>query len=219
MRRGPGTASGDGGSAVACFGTARQWRAWLERHHDTATEQWVVIRRTGTSPAAGGTADGTADAGPDGTADGGGVTYEEAVEQALCFGWIDGLHRRRDETSTVLRFTPRAARSTWSALNRERAARMIARGLMTPAGQAAIDAAHATGRWELRMPDDLRAALDANPAARRHYDAFPPSSRHLILQWILDARRPATRERRITETVALAARNVRANQPGPTSRR
>ncbi len=102
-----------------------EWRSWLAAHGASAAEVWLVIPHKGVP----------------------GVRYEEAVEQALCFGWIDGLHRKHDAGHSRLRFTPRRARSSWSARNRERAGRLISRGLMTPAGQAAIDAAKADGRW------------------------------------------------------------------------
>lgn len=166
------------------------WRDWLTEHGRTATEVWLVIQHKDSprpSP-----------------------RYHEVVEHALCFGWIDGLHRRHDEHSSRLRFTPRRAGSVWSALNRDRAARMTAAGLMTRAGQASVDAAKAAGVWELTEPADLTAALDRTPSARRNFDAFPPSSRNLILAWITAARKPATRDARITRTAELAAVNLRA---------
>ncbi|MFC4859108.1 YdeI/OmpD-associated family protein [Actinophytocola glycyrrhizae] len=156
-----------------------EWRSWLAEHHGSAHEVWLVI---------------------------GAVRHAEAVEQALCFGWIDGLRRGPRQ-----RFTPRGPRSSWSALNRERAARMTARGLMTERGQAAIDRAKAMGRWETDvMPADLRALLAANPVAQGHFAAFPPSTRRLILEWIGDARRAQTRARRLATTVAMAEVNARA---------
>lgn len=102
-----------------------EWRSWLAAHCESVSEVWLVIPHKGLP----------------------GVRYEEAVEQALCFGWIDGLHRKHDAGHSRLRFTPRRARSSWSASNRERAGRLIEQGLMTPRGQAAIDAAKAGGRW------------------------------------------------------------------------
>lgn len=158
---------------------AGEWRSWLVENSGSAGEVWLVI---------------------------GAVGYAEAIEQALCFGWIDGLRRGSRQ-----RFTPRGPRSSWSALNRERAARMTERGLMTERGQAAIDRAKALGRWETDiMPDDLRAMLDGNPVARGHFAAFPPSTRRLILEWIGDARREETRTRRLETTVAMAEVNARA---------
>jgi uncharacterized protein YdeI (YjbR/CyaY-like superfamily) len=171
-----------------------EWRAWLAEHGATEREAWLVIPR-GSS----------------------GIGYSEAVEQALCFGWIDGLHRRRDDTSSVLRFTPRRPGSTWSRVNRERAERMIAEGLMADTGQRVIDRARADGSWLVGevVPDDLRARLDAEPAAAGHFARFPPSSTRLILEWIAAAKRPETRERRIAETVSLAAQGLRAHHPAP----
>lgn len=174
-------------------GSAAEWRAWLARNSRSAKEIWLVLRHKGSGVPT--------------------VGYAEAIEQALCFGWIDSHHRRNDETSSRLRFSPRTTRSSWSALNRERAARMISLGLMTAAGQAEIDRAKAIGTWETSsaMPDDLRQALDGNTAARQHFTRFPPSSRRLIQEWISAAKRPETRRRRIDRTVELAAVNVRAN--------
>ncbi|NUT91745.1 MAG: hypothetical protein HOY78_06910, partial [Saccharothrix sp.] len=143
------------------------------------------------------------------------VRYAEAVEQALCFGWIDGHHQSNDERSSRLRFTPRTPRSTWSRVNRERAERMVAAGLMTPAGQAVIDLAKASGTWDPvpdpdTVPDDLRTALEACAPARDHFAAFPPSTKRLIVAWVVGAKRAETRERRVARTVELAATGVRA---------
>lgn len=104
---------------------AGEWRDWLTRNSVAAGEVWLVLAHKGVP----------------------GVRYQEAVEQALCFGWIDGLHRKHDAGHSRLRFTPRRPRSSWSASNRERATRLIEAGLMTPRGQAAIDQAKADGRW------------------------------------------------------------------------
>lgn len=181
--------------------TTGEWRAWLARNCQVETEAWLVIHHK--------------DSGRPGP------RYHEAVEQALCFGWIDGLHRRRDADSSQLRFTPRNPRSTWSRTNRQRVATMIARGLMTEHGQALIDVAKAQGTWDAvpdaespAVPDDLRELLDRNDAARQTFDNFPPSSKRLVLQWIATAKRPDTRQRRIRRTVDLAAVNIRANHPG-----
>lgn len=159
--------------------TAAEWRAWLATHPD-ATEVWLDMS---------------------------GLDYEQAVSHALCFGWIDGLHR-----AGRLRFTPRRPHSSWSALNRDRAARMIEQGLMTAAGQAVIDAAKANGTWHVdaSVPPELQALLDADGTARSNFERFPPSTRRLILEWIATARRPVTRARRIARTAELAAQGVRA---------
>jgi uncharacterized protein YdeI (YjbR/CyaY-like superfamily) len=176
--------------------TVGDWRAWLAEHGESAKEAWLVIHHKDSDTPS--------------------PRYHEAVEQALCFGWIDGLHRGRDAHSSQLRFTPRGPRSTWSQINRDRAATMSTRGLMTARGQAMIDLAKETGAWHAAesVPDDLRELLDGNAEAARNFDGFPPSSKRLILEWIATAKKPATRRSRVTRTVTLAADNVRANHPG-----
>lgn len=183
--------------------SAEDWRAWLTRNCRSATEVWLVLRHydSGTP----------------------GLRYQEAVEQALCFGWIDGLHRRCGAGSSQLRFTPRTTRSRWSQLNRQRAAKMTELGLMTEHGRAAIEQAKAAGTWQLvpdeqsrAIPDDLQEQLDGNDTARANFESFPPSSRRLILEWIAIAKRPDTRRRRIDQAVSLAALNIRANHPRDT---
>ncbi|GAA4012561.1 YdeI/OmpD-associated family protein [Allokutzneria multivorans] len=179
-------------SAVSAS-TPAEWRAWLERNCRSSEEIWLIIHHKDSATPS--------------------VRYHEAIEQALCFGWIDGLHRKHGEDSSRLRFTPRGPRSTWSQLNRDRAARMVAQGLMTEHGQAAIDLARAKGTWELPFPDDLRHALADDEAAGANFAKFPPSSKRLILEWIAGAKKPETRQRRIERTTTLAAQNIRANHP------
>lgn len=178
--------------------SAEEWRAWLAAARETSV--WLVIRRKGSAVP--------------------GVRIHEAMEQALCFGWIDSKALRRDAESTYLCFTPRKPGSTWSRVNRERVARLTAAGLMTPAGQAVVDLARRTGTWEVLaeaqdgvVPPDLRTALDADAVSARYFAEFPPSSRRLILEWIARAKRPETRQRRIATTVALARENRRAAHP------
>jgi uncharacterized protein YdeI (YjbR/CyaY-like superfamily) len=189
-------------SEVSIFeaGTADDWRAWLAGNCRSAKEVWLVLRHHDSGTPS--------------------LRYHEAVEQALCFGWIDGLHRRYGADSSRLRFTPRTARSRWSQLNRQRAAKMIELGLMTEHGQTAIERAKAAGTWQLlpdeprwAIPDDLQALLDGNDTARTNFESFPPSSKRLILEWIAISKRPDTRQRRIDQTVNLAALNIRANHP------
>ena len=179
--------------------TSAEWRDWLAQNCRSEKEVWLVLHHKDSGTAS--------------------VRYAEAIEQALCFGWIDGVHRKHDAHSSRLRFTPRTERSSWSRVNRERAARMIELGLMTEQGQAMIDLAMAKGTWQVlpddeSVPDDLCTLLDRNDDARNNFEAFPPSSRRLILEWIAKAKRPDTRQRRIERTVALAEVNVRANHPG-----
>lgn len=179
-----------------------QWREWLANPRERAV--WLVVRRRG--------------------ADVPGVLVHEAMEHALCFGWIDSKALRRDASSTYLCFTPRNPKSTWSRVNRERVARLTAAGLMTPAGQTVVDLARRTGTWDALaeaqdgvVPPDLRRALDADAAAAGHFANFPPSARRAILEWIAKAERPETRARRIATTVELARDNRRADQRPPRS--
>ena len=140
------------------------------------------------------------------------------MEHALCYGWIDSRAVKRDGESRYLRFSPRSPRSTWSRLNRERAEKMTAQGLMTPHGQAVIEVAKASGTWDALadaqnsvVPDDLQQLFDQDQKAFAHFQAFPPSSKRTILEWIANAKRPDTRVRRLVQTVELARENIRAN--------
>jgi uncharacterized protein YdeI (YjbR/CyaY-like superfamily) len=186
------------GIAVVDVTSAEEWRRWLAASCRTASSVWLVIRRKHSGAP--------------------GVLVHEAMEQALCFGWIDSKALKRDAESTYLCFTPRNPKSTWSRVNRDRVARLTAAGLMTPPGQELVDLARRTGSWDALaeaqdgvVPPDLAQAFDDVAAA--HFAAFPPSSRRLILEWIAKAKRPETRQRRITTTVELARENVRAAHP------
>jgi len=185
--------------------TLADWRAWLAANHSRAEGIWLVTDRTVTGKAT--------------------FSYEQAVEEALCFGWIDG-QAKLDDALTTLWFAPRRAGSVWARSNKERVERLIAAGRMTSAGLAKIEAAQADGSWalldsvdKLEVPDDLATALDKYTAARAHFDAFPRSAKHAILSWIALAKRPETRAKRIGETARLAQDNVRANQPQPAAGR
>lgn len=182
-----------------------EWRAWLSEHHTRTRGVWLVTWRTGTN-------------GPQ-------IGYEQTVEQALCFGWIDSTARRLDDERRMLWFAPRKKGSGWARTNKARIERLTAAGLMTPAGTALIDAAKADGSWtllddveDLVVPDDLAAALAARPPAAEHWAAFPPSARRALLGWIVMAKRPQTRAKRIAETAAAAAENRRANEWTPKER-
>jgi uncharacterized protein YdeI (YjbR/CyaY-like superfamily) len=175
------------------------WRVWLAEHHATADGVWLVSWRKVTGRPA--------------------VGYDAAVEEALCFGWIDSLARKLDEERGMQLFTPRRPGSRWSRSNKERVARLEAAGLIAPAGAAVIEAARADGSWtalddveNLVIPSDLAAALAARPGAAEHWEAFPRSVKRSILMWILDARRPATRARRVEETAVAAAEGRRAHE-------
>ncbi|HXQ95566.1 MAG TPA: YdeI/OmpD-associated family protein [Candidatus Acidoferrales bacterium] len=181
---------------------AASWRAWLEANHGTVGGAWLVTWRAGSGHPM--------------------LDYESAVEEAICFGWVDSRTARVDHERTKLYFAPRQSRSAWSASNKARVERLTAAGRMAPAGLAAVQRARANGTWQhldaverLDIPADLQAALAAQPRAAEHFSAFPPSTRRAILEWIAAARRPATRAARITETATLADRNERANQGRP----
>jgi uncharacterized protein YdeI (YjbR/CyaY-like superfamily) len=176
----------------------REWRAWLEQHHDSSPGVRLIYYKKGSDKPS--------------------VKYPDAVEEALCFGWIDSKANTRDDESIMQLFAPRKAKSVWSKVNKQRIEKLMAQGLMTPAGLARIEAAKQDGSWnsldaieDLIVPPDLEAALAANEAARANFDAFPPSSQKMILFWVASAKRPETRAKRITETVTLAAQNIRAN--------
>jgi uncharacterized protein YdeI (YjbR/CyaY-like superfamily) len=180
----------------------RAWRAWLERNHATSDGVWLATFRTATGKPR--------------------VGYPEAVEEALCFGWIDSKHKRLDEERSILWMSPRSPASGLSKVNKERVARLEAAGLMAEPGSRAVEAARRSGAWSkldsaesLEVPDDLAEAFRRNAAARVNYDAFPPSSKKVILFWIASAKRAETRARRIDETVRLAEQNLRANHPRP----
>lgn len=173
------------------------WRAWLEANHATARGAWLVTWRARSGRQ--------------------GLDYEAAVEEALCFGWVDSTGGSVDEERSRLYFAPRKSRSVWAASNKARVERLIAAGLMRPAGLAVIERAKATGDWEIldsvertEVPDDLATALGAAGDAAAHFAAFPASARKQMLAWVAMARRPETRAARIREIAAAAVRNERA---------
>lgn len=182
--------------------TRAEWRQWLQHHHGRPQGVWLVTFRQGSGQAAPG--------------------YDAAVEEALCYGWVDSRPKKLDERRTMLWFAPRKPGSAWARPNKLRVQRLIAQGLMVPAGLAKVQAAQADGSWEKLdavedgvVPGDLAAALATWPDARRHWDAFPRSARRGILEWIVQARTVPTRERRVQETARLAQDNRRANQWAP----
>lgn len=186
-RRGPGAVD-------ECFQPVDRaaWRAWLEANHASAAGVWAVTyrRRTGLPT----------------------VAYEDLIQEALCFGWIDSTGRQLDDERTMLRFTPRKKGSVWAATNKARVERLVAAGLMAPAGLRAIDAAKADGSWDaltdadaLVVPDDLAAALAADEAAARGFEALVPSAKKPVLFWVTSAKRAETRARRVAEVVRYAA--------------
>ncbi len=173
------------------------WRAWLEANHVTARSVWLVTWRTRSGRR--------------------GLDYEAAIEEALCFGWVDGTAGTVDEERGKLYFAQRKPRSVWAATNKARVARLIASGRMQPAGLAAIERAKADGSWtvldgpeRLEVPPDLAAALEANPPAAARFASLPPSSRKLMLSWVATAVRPETRATRVEQIAVKAARGERA---------
>jgi uncharacterized protein YdeI (YjbR/CyaY-like superfamily) len=188
----------DGRPMVGPFDRAG-WRDWLSANHATMKGVYLVSWRRGSGRPS--------------------VSYEDAVEEALCVGWIDSSGRVLDDERSIQWFAPRRARSVWARSNKERVARLTAAGLMLPAGLAVIEEAKRSGMWallddveKLIVPDDLANALAAAPPARTNWDAFPPSTRRMLLQWVVEARRPDTRAKRISTIAEKAARNERANQ-------
>jgi len=181
--------------------TSRQeWRAWLKANHRRDESIWLVTFKKVCGDRH--------------------VPYAECVEEALCFGWIDSRPAKLDDERSMLLLSPRKRGSPWSKLNKHRVARLIESGHMTPHGLAKISVAQAHGSWDvyndaedLAMPIDLARALTANPLAAANFQSFSPSSRKGILWWIKSAKRPQTREKRIAETIRLAANGVKANHP------
>lgn len=178
--------------------TRTQWRKWLEKNHKSEKAVWLIIFHKSSEMKS--------------------VYYAEAVEEALCFGWIDSVKHKRDDESAYQFFAKRKPKSMWSLLNRTRVEKMIEQEKMTPAGQAMIDLAKRSGTWEalvpidkMSIPDDLQQKFDKNKTAFKNFQKFSPSSRKIILYWIMNAKRPETRNKRIEEAVKLAAKNVKAN--------
>ena len=162
-----------------------EWRAWLEKHHDAEKEVWLVYykKRAGKPR----------------------IPYEDAVEEALCYGWIDSTVNRIDDEKYMQKFTPRKNESVWSEANKRRAGRMIKHGRMTEAGLAKIREAKRTGQWDragrrqypTEIPHDLKGALAANKKAGQNFENLAPSYRRQLLGWIMSAKRDETRRKRI----------------------
>ncbi|HVL99119.1 MAG TPA: YdeI/OmpD-associated family protein [Egibacteraceae bacterium] len=179
--------------------TRAAWRAWLSAYHAAAPGVWLASWKRSTRRPA--------------------VAYDEAVEEALCFGWIDSTVNTLDEERGLQLMTPRKPRSSWTRLNRARVARLEAEGRMTEAGRRAVEAAQRNGWWllydtveDLVEPDALAAALDAVPQARAHWDAFPPSARKQMLWWVVSAAKADTKARRIAAIVAGAEQGRRVGE-------
>jgi len=179
---------------IALFASPGELEAWLEANHGDSPGLWLKIAKKGYGVAS--------------------VSYAEALELALCFGWIDSQKRGCDEIFFLQRFTPRRPRGKWSQINREAAEGLIAAGRMRPAGLAEVEAAKADGRWQAayagqraaQVPDDLQRELDANPAAREFFAGLDSANRYAIVYRLNDARKPETRERRLRKFITMLER-------------
>ncbi len=178
---------------VLSFASSADWEAWLAENHASLAGIWLKIGKSGaTEPS---------------------VTYGEALDVALCYGWIDGQKDTFDAAWWLQKFTPRRSDSRWSQRNRDKALDLIAQGRMQPAGLRQVEAARADGRWEsayassgtATVPDDLQRALEANPAAREFFATLDRQNRYAILYRIQDAKKPETRARRIASFVTMLA--------------
>ncbi len=177
------------------------WRAWLEANHATAQEAWLVIHKKHASKS--------------------GLSLEDAVEEALCFGWIDGVMHRIDDEKFALRLSPRKKDSVWSQINKRRVAKLIKQGRMTEAGLAKIKEAKANGQWRAatlredtaNIPLDLKQALKANSQAQRNFDQLASSHKQQFIYWITSAKTDTTRQRRIAETIKRVAENKKPGTP------
>jgi uncharacterized protein YdeI (YjbR/CyaY-like superfamily) len=176
---------------VKPFPSQREWEAWLEANHETSTGIWLKIAKKASGIET--------------------VTHPEALESALCYGWIDGQRRSLDEKFFLQKFTPRGPRSTWSRVNREKANELVARDRMQAAGLREVERAKADGRWEAAyepqstatVPDDLQRELDANPRAEAFFSSLDSRNRYAILYRLQNAKKPETRARRLAQFVAM----------------
>ena len=171
--------------------TQADWERWLEANHGDADAVWLKFAKKGSGVET--------------------VNYAEALEVALCYGWIDGQSRRLDDRFYLQRFTPRRRRSPWSRINRDKALTLIEAGRMRPAGLAEIERAKADGRWDAAyepastatVPEDLQRALDANPRAKEFFESLSSQNRYAIYYRLRDAKRPETRARRLQKFVEM----------------
>jgi uncharacterized protein YdeI (YjbR/CyaY-like superfamily) len=176
---------------IIAFGSQREWEDWLAAHHATARGLWLKIAKKDSGIAS--------------------VSYAEALEGALCYGWIDGQRAAYDGQYFLQKFTPRGRRSKWSRINRDKVTALEQQGRLQPAGQAQVEQARQDGRWDaayeaqsqITVPDDLQAALDASPAAKAFFATLKGANRYAILYRLHDAKRPETRARRLAQFVAM----------------
>ncbi|MEU0055963.1 YdeI/OmpD-associated family protein [Streptomyces sp. NPDC006334] len=179
---------------TVAFESAEAFRVWLGENHAVSPGIWLKLRKKGAGIVA--------------------LDYAQALDEALCYGWIDGQKAKFDDEWWLQRFTPRTPRSKWSKINRDKADALIKQGRMRPPGQAEVDRAKADGRWEAAyegaktatVPDDLRAALAADPAAAQFFETLDRQNRYAILYRIQDAKKAETRARRIEKYVEMLAK-------------
>ena len=176
-----------------------EWRKWLEKNHTRTEGIWLVSYKKATGKPR--------------------FDFDEAVEEALCFGWIDSKGGKVDDERSMVWFTPRKKGTGWSKINKERVEKLIKAGLMSAAGLAKVEASKKDGSWNaldaveaLEIPSDMEKAFSKNKTARGYFEAFPRSVKRAILEWISSAKKPETRAQRIAETVTKAEQNIRANQ-------
>lgn len=186
---------------IRLFADPDELESWLQEHGGSSDGIWLKIAKKGTQQRS--------------------VTYAEALELALCFGWIDSQKRGLDEEYFLQRFTPRRPRGRWSKINREKAEALIAAERMRPAGLAEVEAAKADGRWDAayegqrtaKVPDDLQRELDASPAAAEFFAGLDSANRYAVIYRLNEAKKPETRERRLRKFVAMLERGEKVHGP------
>jgi uncharacterized protein YdeI (YjbR/CyaY-like superfamily) len=171
------------------------WRAWLDQHHASSQGTWLVFAKKHTGLPT--------------------LSYDDAVQEALCFGWIDSLMKSIDDRFHMQMFTPRKPKSAWSATNKARLAKLMKAGAVTPAGLAAVAEAKKSGSWstyaevdKLIIPPELKRAFDANPDAKKNWPTYTPSAQRSFLHMVNNAKRPETRERNVARVIDLVGRKV-----------
>jgi uncharacterized protein YdeI (YjbR/CyaY-like superfamily) len=187
----------DDGLPTVFFASPAEWEEWLEQNHESGGGVWIKMAKKASGIES--------------------VRHDEAVDVALCFGWIDGRREALDDTHFLQRFTPRRPRGRWSRINRDKVERMTAEGRMRPAGVAEVERARADGRWDAayegqrasKVPEDLRRELEARPRAKEFFDGLDSQSRYAFVYRLGDAKRPETRARRLEKFVAMLERGER----------
>jgi uncharacterized protein YdeI (YjbR/CyaY-like superfamily) len=199
--------SGGANDPVRLFANQAAWAAWLEKNHRNSVGLWLRLAKKGSDRRS--------------------VNYAEALEVALCYGWIDGQKRGESDEAWLQRFLPRAAKSIWSKINREKVAVLIADGRMKTAGLEAVEAARKDGRWDAaydspksaKVPEDFQVALDANPRALEFFESLDGANRYAVLFRIQTVKKAETRARKIREFVEMLERNERIHEPRKALRR